>query len=255
MELAIRRHALFTDSPLQVKLLSELGNTSVLANAMLVGGVTSLVRSQNPDAAGGDGLLELIHHALDAMGAFYAAELMLRRVLGESSELSIFTHGNLGETYIHTCRELTLGLVHLELSCSVAITVFGLKHPNSGSKLSKMISVLELLDLASVPLVRRIRAGDVADVHNVRRFPAAQMRRVLKERGLVEAARRMGCQGLADPVDYYNDSDPEWDVPPLADDAPPPKTTLTTRTWKRTFRNWASRSAGGVFLHNTTIYF
>ena len=118
------------------------------------------------------------------------------QVLGTASELSIFTHGNLGETYIHTFREITLGLFHLELSCTVAITVFGLDHPNTESKLAELIRVLELLDLASAPLVRRIRAGDVTNVHTVRSFPAGRMRQILQERGLVGEARRMGCRWM-----------------------------------------------------------
>lgn len=127
----------------------------VAAGALLVKGVTRMCEAHAAEAMHESGSTEA---ALDALHLFYQAELRLHDVVGPFSELSIFTHGNLGECYLHAFGLLALGLVHERRACLVALKVFGPSHPNAARKVVEFASTLTHLgatELSHLALNRR----------------------------------------------------------------------------------------------------
>lgn len=127
----------------------------VAAGALLVKGVTRMCEAHAAEARDEPGSTEA---ALDALRLFYQAELRLHDVVGPFSELSIFTHGNLGECYLHAFGLLALGLVHERRACLVALKVFGPSHPNAARKVVEFASTLTHLgatELSHLALNRR----------------------------------------------------------------------------------------------------
>jgi hypothetical protein len=112
--------------------------TLALGVAMLVGGVTATVRSQGLDAAG----MSSIEETLAALNSFYAAETTIRQGVACPSELSIFTHGNIAETYFYALDEFCLGLFHFAKACEIAERVFGSDHINTKTKVRDLAQAL-----------------------------------------------------------------------------------------------------------------
>ena len=58
----------------------------------------------------------------------YRAEAYLRRAVGKATELSIYTHSNLAECFLHILEEPLLGFLHLRTACILALEVRACAH-------------------------------------------------------------------------------------------------------------------------------
>ncbi|KAH8060269.1 hypothetical protein JL720_13607 [Aureococcus anophagefferens] len=100
------------------------------------------------------------------VGRFYEAEFQLRGAVGETSEPSIYTFGNLSEAYLHVLHELPLGILHERKGCDVAVKALGADHPNAARKLAEFADVLAQIgmpDLAGAGApCRRPRSSSAA---------------------------------------------------------------------------------------------
>lgn len=87
-----------------------------------------------------------IDETLSSLDAFYASEDTIRHGVAGTSELSMFTHGNLAETYFYSIlAEFGLGLFHFRRAAELATDVFGNDHPHAKAKLRDLQSALERL--------------------------------------------------------------------------------------------------------------
>eukprot|EP00038_Savillea_parva_P007984 m.173778 g.173778 ORF g.173778 m.173778 type:complete len:871 (-) comp13742_c0_seq1:197-2809(-) len=181
-----------------IRVLSKMWTDKVevpslaLGVARLVGGVVSTVRVHGLLEAG----LPAIEGAFSALDSFYAAEHTIRAGVAGPCELSIFTHGNLAETYFYSLEEYALGLFHFVKAVQLGAEVFGPEHINTQSKRRDLVSALERLGETE-------EASRMRDVSNLTfsvsdsQYPPGPYRFVLRDRGYLRASCMMGYPGLA----------------------------------------------------------
>eukprot|EP00035_Acanthoeca_spectabilis_P005745 m.116952 g.116952 ORF g.116952 m.116952 type:complete len:807 (-) comp13166_c0_seq1:62-2482(-) len=164
-----------------------------LAVAKLVGGVVSIVRSQGLMDAG----LSAIDEILTALDAFYAAGETIERGVASPSEISIFVHSNIAETYFFILDEHCLGLFHLVKSVEVSEQVFGKSHINTTVKLRDLAAALERLGLDDDAKQVRLLGHKACPIDDEITEPGPY-RFVLKQRGYLRASWRMGFTAIPD---------------------------------------------------------
>ena len=118
---------------------------AVLGEAILVGGVTSIVRANllRGDHEAFDGQGTHIEQTLIAMGQFFQAEFQLQQSLGPWNEKSLYTQGNLAELFLSSLHDPILGLLHYRHACVVAVRTLGSQHPNTLKKLQELSEIFQ----------------------------------------------------------------------------------------------------------------
>ena len=134
----------------------------VAAEASLVSAVTTMceahalsARHRGPPPAPGDDARHYLDVAVEAVAKFYEAEFQLRGAVGETSEPSIYTFGNLSEAYLHVLHELPLGILHERKGCDVAVKALGADHPNAARKLAEFADVLAQIGMPDLAVGAR----------------------------------------------------------------------------------------------------
>jgi hypothetical protein len=112
-------------------------------------------RHRGPPPAPGDDARHYLDVAVEAVAKFYEAEFQLRGAVGETSEPSIYTFGNLSEAYLHVLHELPLGILHERKGCDVAVKALGADHPNAARKLAEFADVLAQIGMPDLAVGAR----------------------------------------------------------------------------------------------------
>mgnify|MGYP002631164541 CR=1 FL=1 len=166
-----------------------IGPTQQLGQAVLVHGVTVLVRAGLPPreeerAAEPDRWAR-------AISLFTEAEAILVASVGAVNECSIYTHANLAEVHLRLHQHvnqhehgersrfyhLASAMSHLCTSCSIGLAYFGKNHPNCERKLRELYELLTALGLH--PFAMAVRTATCRDdLVNVR----AALQHVLRVR-------------------------------------------------------------------------
>lgn len=129
--------------------------SKVLGRAILVRGVAKLVLGHNRQR------YTLPHREIlvEASQLLIRAEEILVKAAGEVNEGSIYTHGNLGELYLHDVGHVPLALLHNTKSCLVGLKLWGAEHPNVERKLREFAAILGAVGFSSH--AQPVLAGDM----------------------------------------------------------------------------------------------
>jgi len=142
--------------------------SKVLGRAILVRGVAKLVLGHNRQR------YRLPHRDILVQAAelLTKAEDILVQAAGEVNEGSIYTHGNLGELYLHDVGHVPLALLHNTKSCLVGLKLWGAEHPNVERKLREFGAILGAVGFSSH--VQAVLAGDVQALQEMLRVFTSQ---------------------------------------------------------------------------------